>query len=270
MCNGKVKLIASDMDHTLLKENGELPENFFDYIDRLDDAGIQFVVSSGRPMYTLKNMFAPKLDKLVMISDNGAAIYDRGEIIYKDLMEVSEYQKMIRFVEDETDGIAVLCGIESAYVLRKYEKYAGIFRAFLNNLEFVDDMRNLDVEANKFTVYIPGADSVKKYEEIYNPLFGDRFSVTVGGDVWIDIMNKDINKGSAMRRIGERLGIDTSEMMAFGDNFNDREMLDTVYYSYIVANAQAGMEKIARFRALSNEECGVLQVMEQVLTAGKA
>ncbi len=45
----------------------------------------------------------------------------------------------------------------------------------------------------------------------------------------------------AMRKIGELLDVDTSEMMAFGDNFNDAEMLKTVYYSYIVANAQPGM-----------------------------
>ena len=45
-----VKLIASDMDHTLLMENGKLPDGFFDYIDRLDEKGIRFVVASGRPV----------------------------------------------------------------------------------------------------------------------------------------------------------------------------------------------------------------------------
>lgn len=172
---------------------------------------------------------------------------------------------MIRFVEDETDGVAVLCALSGAYVLKKYEKYAKFFRAFLSNLTFVDDMRSLDVEANKFTIFAPDGDAALKYKEIYKPRFGDNFSVTVGGREWIDIMNKGVDKGMAMRRIGELLNIDTSEMMAFGDNFNDVEMLKTVYYSYIVANAQPGMEKYARFRAPSNEERGVLQVMEQVL-----
>lgn len=262
-----VKLIASDMDHTLLMENGKLPDGFFDYIDRLDEKGIRFVVASGRPMYTLRNMFGDKMDKLVVIGDNGAAISNCGEIIYKSLMDVEEYQKMIRFVEDETDGVAVLCALSGAYVLKKYEKYAKFFRAFLRNLTFVDDMRSLDVEANKFTIFAPDGDAAVKYKEIYTPRFGDNFSVTVGGREWIDIMNKGVDKGMAMRKIGELLDVDTSEMMAFGDNFNDAEMLKTVYYSYIVANAQPGMEKFARFRAPSNEERGVLQVMEQVLTS---
>lgn len=260
-----VKLIASDMDHTLLLENGDLPNNFFDYIDRLDEKGIRFVVASGRPMYTLKHMFEEKLDKLAIISDNGAAITNGGEMIYKSLMLVEDYQEMIRFVEEETDGVSVLCALEGAFVLKKYEKYAEFFRSFLRELIFVDDMRSLEVEANKFTVFLPEADSVKKYEEVYVPRFGNRFSVTIGGDVWIDIMNKGIDKGMAMRKIGEILNIDTGEMLAFGDNYNDVEMLKTVYYSYIVANAQPGMEKFARFRAPSNEECGVLQIIEQVL-----
>jgi len=114
-----VKLIASDMDHTLLMENGKLPDGFFDYIDRLDEKGIRFVVASGRPMYTLRDMFGDKMDKMVVIGDNGAAISNCGKIIYKSLMDVEEYQSMIRFVEDETDGVAVLCALSGAYVLKK-------------------------------------------------------------------------------------------------------------------------------------------------------
>ena len=161
-----VKLIASDMDHTLLMENGKLPDGFFDYIDRLDEKGIRFVVASGRPMYTLRDMFGDKMDKMVVIGDNGAAISNCGKIIYKSLMDVEEYQSMIRFVEDETDGVAVLCALSGAYVLKKYEKYAKFFKAFLSNLEYVDDMRSLDVEANKFTIFAPDKDAAVKYKEI--------------------------------------------------------------------------------------------------------
>lgn len=261
-----IRLIASDMDHTLLTEQGELPPGFAEYINRLDEKGIRFVVSSGRPMYTLKAMFEKQWDKIAVISDNGAAIVNQGEMIYKSLMKVEDYQEMIRFVEEETDGASVLCALEGAFVLKKYEKYADFFRTFLRNLIFVDDMRSLDVEANKFTVYLPEADSVKKYEDLYNPRYGDKFSVTIGGDVWIDIMNKGIDKGMAMEKLGEILHVDTRQMMAFGDNYNDAEMLKTVYHSYIVANAQPGMEQFARFRAPSNEEYGVLQIMEQVLS----
>ncbi len=141
-----------------------------------------------------ENMFGDKMDKLVVIGDNGVAISNCGEIIYKSLMDVEEYQKMIRFVEDETDGVAVLCALSGAYVLKKYEKYAKFFRGSWSNLTFVDDMRSLDVEANKFTIFAPDGDAAVKYKEIYTPRFGDNFSVTVGGREWIDIMNKGLTR----------------------------------------------------------------------------
>ena len=260
-----VKLIASDMDHTLLMENGKLPDGFFDYIDRLDEKGIRFVVASGRPMYTLRDMFGDKMDKMVVIGDNGAAISNCGKIIYKSLMDVEEYQSMIRFVEDETDGVAVLCALSGAYVLKKYEKYAKFFKAFLSNLVFVDDMRSLDVESNKFTIFAPDKDAAVKYKEIYTPRFGDNFSVTVGGREWIDIMNKGINKGMAMRKIGELLGIDTSEMMAFGDNFNDAEMLKAAKYGFLVENGSPALREEVPFLAPPNTSSGVIQVLRRVL-----
>ena len=169
-----VKLIASDMDHTLLMENGKLPDGFFDYIDRLDEKGIRFVVASGRPMYTLRDMFGDKMDKMVVIGDNGAAISNCGKIIYKSLMDVEEYQSMIRFVEDETDGVAVLCALSGAYVLKKHEKYAKFFKAFLSNLVFVDDMRSLDVGTLKHDQFSHIAYPLIRLPSTANRYFGSR------------------------------------------------------------------------------------------------
>ena len=69
-----IKLIASDMDHTLLTEESKLPPDFSNYVERLDQKGIRFAIASGRPMYTLKAMFPNLQDKLIFMSDNGGAI----------------------------------------------------------------------------------------------------------------------------------------------------------------------------------------------------
>ena len=68
-------------------------------------------------------------------------------------------EEMIRFVEDETEGAAVLCAMEQAYVLKKYQRYEDFFHTFLAKLAFVDDMRSLDVEANTFTIFFPEKDN---------------------------------------------------------------------------------------------------------------
>ena len=186
-------------------------------------------------------------------------------MIYKNLMKVEDYQEMIHFVEEHTEGAAVLCAMERAYVLKKYQCYEDFFRTFLSELAFVDDMRSLDVEANKFNIFFPKGDSITQYEQVFKPQYGENFSVTVGGEVWIDIMNPGVNKGMAMKQIGKAFQIDTSQMMAFGDTYNDIEMLQVVDYSYVMENAQQEMRQYANYVAPSNEEYGVLQIIDQVL-----
>lgn len=259
----KIKLIAADMDHTLLTEAGELPPKFDEYVDRLEEKGVIFAIASGRPMYTLLEIFADRKDTLTIISDNGGAIWHKGKMIYKSLMEPAVYQEMIRFVEEETDGASVLCGMERAYALEAYLPYETFFREFLRKMDFVKEMRSLDVEANKFTVFFPKKDAKQQFSAVFESRYGNDFSVTVGGDEWVDIMNAGIHKGAAMQWLGKTLGIQTDEMMAFGDTYNDIEMLQTVKYSYVMENAALEMRRYGNFVAPSNEEYGVLQVIEK-------
>lgn len=86
----QVKLIATDMDHTLLTEQGELPPRFAEYIHELNHYGITFAIASGRPLYTLKKVFANLQDELTFISDNGGVISHHGERIYQSLTRTKQ------------------------------------------------------------------------------------------------------------------------------------------------------------------------------------
>lgn len=259
----KIKLIAADMDHTLLTEAGELPPKFDEYIERLEEKGVTFAIASGRPMYTLLEIFADRKESLTIISDNGGAIWHKGKMVYESLMEPAVYQEMIRFVEEQNNGVAILCAMECAYALEQYLPYKKFFGEFLRKLAFVKEMRGLEADANKFTVFFPQKDAKQQFASVFEPRYGKDFSVTVGGDEWVDIMNKGIHKGAAMQWLGKTLGISTDEMMAFGDTYNDIEMLQTVKYSYVMENAAQEMRQYGNFVAPPNEEYGVLQVIEK-------
>ena len=89
---------------------------------------------------------------------------------------------------------------------------------------------------DKFTIYFPEGDAQKGYDALYGPVWGGRFSVAVAGADWVDIMNPGIHKGAALLRLGERLGVLPEGMMAFGDTFNDAEMLKAAKYGFLVEN----------------------------------
>lgn len=262
-----VRLIATDMDHTLLTEDSQLPPHFGDYLDRLAAVGVQVAIASGRPLYTLHTMFAQHQAQLAFISDNGGVIAARDEIISKNPLPTAAYQDMVRFMQTETAGFPLLCGLAGALGEQGTEQYDAVFREFYTNLDYVAGLANYVGPIVKVTIYLPAGDAQRVFDEQLQPRYGQDFSVAVSGDVWIDIMPKQVDKGLGMRLLGQKMGIGPEQMMAFGDNFNDAEMLATVKYSYLMANAKPAMRQFATYQTSSNEEYGVLQILDQVLAA---
>ncbi|WP_125703350.1 HAD family hydrolase [Lacticaseibacillus daqingensis] len=262
-----IQFIATDMDHTLLTEAGTLPPHFDDYLDTLEDLGVQFAIASGRPLYTLANLFPRHKNQLTLIADNGAVISHRGQILHKTLLDVADYQDMAAFIKGHTDGRPLVCGLQAAIAEEADRALGPVYQEFYHNLEFVADTSQWAGEADKVTIYLPNDDAQATFEQAIAPRYGTRFSATVSGPVWIDIMPQGVNKGNAIEAIGQHLNIPLANMMAFGDTFNDAEMLATVGHGYLMANAANGMAQYAKYRTASNEDYGVLKVLDQVIAA---
>lgn len=261
-----VRLVASDMDHTLLDGQGAFPPGFLDDLRRLDEAGIVFVAASGRPLYTLKRMF-PESDHIAFISDNGGTVTYRGEVLFQSLLPTVDYQEMIELTLARTTGVPVICGIDSAYVWSGHREHEDELRRFQTVITFVDELSAVDAPADKLTAYFADGASRHFYDSIFEPAYGADFSVTVGGAAWVDIMNPGVNKGNALRVLADHLGLEHDQLMAFGDTDNDLEMLGSVYHSYAVSNADDAIHEVARFATASNEEHGVARTIRELLAA---
>lgn len=262
-----IKLIAIDMDHTLLNDKGHIPENFTDQVFALKEKGIQVAIASGRPLYTLLDMFSHIEDQLIFVSDNGAAITYQQAQLFNSIIEPNQYRQLMTFTRDRenVDGIPILCALDAAYIPKKYDHYDEVYRTFYSNIYYYEDFTSVDAVANKFTIYTPNNDAVEQYETIYGPELNQHFSATTSGKEWIDIMNKNIDKGQAMFQLSNILNISTDQMMAFGDNYNDIEMLAAVKYSYAMENAHDDIKQAANYIAPSNNELGVSQVIQKLL-----
>lgn len=262
-----VRVIAADMDCTLLADDGTMPPGMFDRIRALDAAGITFCAASGRPSYTLRAMFDEVADHMAFISDNGAAISCRGELVYKDLIEVTAYQELLAFTHADGRGIPTVCGLDACFISRSAECFDSYFRTFYKHIVYLDSLEALDADVNKYTVYFPELNAEEVYAEAYRDRWGERFSVTNAGKMWIDIMNPWVDKGRGLERLCAHLGASTADAMALGDTYNDIPMLKVAGHSYVVANAEEHMREHARFVAPSNNERGVAQVIDAVLAA---
>lgn len=257
-----VKLIATDMDGTLLTSKKELPPDFDDTLDMLGRKNVRFVIASGRSYSALKVTFPNHTDRMEFICDNGAYIViggktDKVSIIPKETVAeiISECRKL--------DGVTpVLCAMNGTYFDSCIPGLYGEISRFYMNFSQVDDLLKVNDDVFKIAVCDAHGPISNSFPAM-SKLFGSKLSLAVSGPMWMDIMNSGINKGAALREIQSRLGISYGETMAFGDYFNDTELLKNAFYSYAMANAHPDMFSIARYKADTNDNFGVTKAINE-------
>ena len=209
-------------------------------------------------------MFAPLRDDIILVGDNGGAICWKGESLYLSEMDAADWHTLAGQARSAGHA-AVLCGLETAYVEEQFRPYDRVFKRFYTKVEYVPHLEDVTARVDKFTVYFPEGDAQKGYDALYGPVWGGRFSVAVAGADWVDIMNPGVHKGAALLRLGERLGVPPEGMMAFGDTFNDAEMLKAAKYGFLVENGSPALREEVPFLAPPNTSSGVMQVLRRVL-----
>lgn len=261
-----IRLVATDLDRTLVTSSGGLPPDLDSYISRLTDAGIVFVPASGRPRATLRTMFPSAGRSVGYISDNGAVVGLGDEILDTSAFPPGVHLEMAESVREEGAGIPALSTLDGSFTLERFDAHEAMLRQFFYDLRLVPSLRDVTATSVKFSVCYPKRDSRDHYDYI-NGLWGDDYSVVIAGPDWIDITNRGVNKGHGLKVLGEKLGISSDQMMAFGDTDNDFAMIKYAEHSYAVANADEHIKEAAAHMTLSNDEHGVTATLDQLLAA---
>lgn len=264
MSEEKIKFIASDMDGTLLDEQGQLDPSFFELYAELKDQGIQFAAASGRQYYSLVDTFQPIKDDMLFIAENGTLVMHRGEELYSCTIDHDSIDQIVIQARQIPNAHIVLCGKNSAYIETKDPQALAEIHKYYHRYQAVDDLLTVKDEFIKVAICHFGGTAEFVYPTL-NEVFGESHKVVVSGQIWLDIMNAEASKGAAIERLQETLQFNYQETMTFGDYFNDVEMLQASFHSYAVENAHEGVKKIARFSAPSNEDKGVFRVIRNYL-----
>ena len=263
-----IRLIAADMDGTLLDDEHELHEHFWPLAHELNRRGILFCPASGRQYFNLLARFADIADEVVFIAENGTFVMHRGKEISSDCLARTDVHRLVTTVRGTVasgvDAGIVVCGKRSAYIDRTDHPFADEVGRYYTRLQVVDDL--LDVtgdEVLKVSVFDFGA-----AEHTTAPALSDfhvTHQVTVSGAHWVDITSSTANKGEAIRHLQDTFNITPAQTMVFGDFLNDVEMMDTAEYSFAMENAHPELRKRARYVAPPNRENGVVRTISAVL-----
>lgn len=258
-----IKLVATDMDGTLLDSQKRLPKDFKKWV--LDHKDIKTIIASGRQYFTLEKDFKNIRDNLLFIAENGGLVFDQGQIIYKDAMDKDVVLECISKIENISRASMLVCGAKNAYMLASSdEEVMRNASMYYERLEYVSDLRK-EVEKDdivKIAVFFPDESAEAYYHEFKN--MPDVVSSVLSGVSWVDVANKTVNKGSAIEAVQKKYDISKEETMAFGDYLNDYTMLQAAGESYAMENGHPDVKKIAKYVADTNDNDGVMKILREL------
>ena len=284
-----IKLIASDMDGTLLNHNHKIPKENVELINYAKNQGIEFVVATGRAYYEALPALNEENINCDVISFNGGIVYDKnGNIISitpmlpKDLYYTIEilksfdisyqlYTKNTIYTKSiETDINAYIDLIRS----NGYDPDVEHLRAEAQqklDVGYITEVENIELYLNEKEnppiKIIAISNDISKLENAAKLLSENKsISVTSSGANNIEIMHKNATKGEALKEIAKIYGINLENAVAIGDNLNDQAMLDIVGYSVAMKNGNTILKEQAKYvTEKTNSEGGVADTIFKLI-----
>ncbi|MCJ8154386.1 Cof-type HAD-IIB family hydrolase [Chryseobacterium sp. SSA4.19] len=260
-----IRMIVTDMDGTFLNSEHQMSPDFPIVYEELKKRNILFVPASGRQMMGITKYFGEIENEMAFIAENGGYVIYKNKELFADRLDPTYITEIITAIRNISGATAVLSGKKTAYVDSDNEDFLHYISQFYTRNERRGDLtEEIDDSIFKIAVYHPEGSELNVYPvlkefEKYN------LEIVVSGKYWLDIMNKNINKGNALEKLQEALDISPQQTMAFGDYMNDIEMLKNSRYSYAMKNAHPSVKEAASFEACTNDNFGVLKIIKDYL-----
>ena len=240
------KLIASDLDGTLLLEGSRsVSDRALTLISEYIRRGGVFIAASGRQTENIRDIFSPIKDEIGYICYSGGLCLYRDKVVYERYLDPALAGELVTDIEATATSEAMISAPGSELISPKEPQMyryltedVGMYTSVLNDL-------NLHVDrAYKVSLYNKDGDIDRAY---WKAKYGRRCAVLNSGSVWIDFMPTGVDKGTALRALLDRLGIAPADCVAFGDNENDKGMLQLVGCPIVMRHAAAELKGIGKY-----------------------
>ena len=273
-----IKLIATDMDGTLLDPKGQVDLPRLEKIlDQLEERGIRFVIATGNEIHRVKQLLGHLTERVVLIVANGARIFEGNQLLQAQTWDDDMVNRALEFFKGrECQDQFVVTSMNGGFVkegtvFTQLENFMTpeMIELFYQRMNFVEELEShLFGGVLKMSLVVGEERSDAVLEEI-NQLFNGHVQAVSSGYGCIDILQSGIHKAWGLQELLKRWEIKAEEIMAFGDSENDVEMLQLAGIAYAMENADDKAKAVATDFAPSNSQAGVYQVLEDWLEKGE-
>lgn len=263
-----LKLIATDLDHTLLNEDKTISPETLSALQQAMAEGVTVTVATGRS-FRSANKYAKMIgEDCRLISYNGALIKNGDETIFEESLPVELVQKLTDFA------------VEEGLFMQIYEDHKILFDKRVEPIWIdadIDVTGKIEIEHFHDHEFQPSPKALivlepERREAVASKLrqlFGDVLFITRSQDFLIEIMMNGVNKGAGLAKLADSLGIAQSEVMACGDNGNDVEMIQWAGCGVAVANAVDAAKEAADYVTSAERSLGVREAVEKFVLKNK-
>lgn len=241
----KYKMVVSDLDGTLLNSNHKLSQYTIDTIRKISEKGIKFVIATGRHYEDAKYFFNQIGVGRYLISGNGSFVHNEiGEVVSRKSISKEMIKKLLELEVQEETSRSIYIG-EEWYTDLMVQDYI----EFHQESKFAPKVCSLDIfkdkEIEKIFFIHKNREVIEKLEKKLYELGVDKeLNIATSQPTCLELMDKSVNKGEALKSLLEYEGIQADEIIAFGDALNDREMLELVGKGIIMGNGDKKLQEL--------------------------
>ncbi len=247
------RLLATDIDDTILAADGSLPEANHRALEELHRRGITVVFSSGRATESMQRLVSRIIelaDDEYLITYNGAQVVQArsGTPLFEWPLGTDVIQEIIAYAREHRLHLQGYAGgdVYTQGDGTNAEQYGADYAESTGmNLRMTADLHSTVGDRTPKLLAIHDPTTIEEHLTALSRLSDGRFRVTRSKPHYIEFLNSGASKGTALRTLAEKLGIPIEETIAVGDSYNDIEMIQTAGLGVAVANAVDAVKEAA-------------------------
>ncbi len=286
------KLVAIDLDGTMLNQYGIVTEETKKTIEQVQKQNVEVIIASGRPIDSIKTISNEIKSDKYFISGNGAILYDiqKDEIIYENTLKKQKVLDIIKICEEnsiyyniytEKEIIAKSLDCNVLYYFKENLKKEEENKTHINIIsDIYEYIKNRDEKIIKITICdktkIIFNSIMRKLKEIseievLEVSHMSRKMIRQGTEevpieyYYTEISAKNVDKWGAIEMLAEKMQITKDEIITIGDNVNDKKMLENAGMGVAMGNSSPEIQKIAKYVTKSNGEDGVAYALKDLI-----
>lgn len=270
--NLKYSIIAFDLDGTLVDDNKKVLPGSYAAIMEIQKRGMTVAIASGRPTYGCRHIAKElHLDEYggYIISYNGAKITSvaDGQVLSRNTIHLDLVNDLFETVKD-LEGVTMLSYLNQAIITNKEgNKFVEMESAVDNGMPIqVSKDFPYDITREPFKVALVGdKDHLDPLKGMLTEMYRERLTFLTSSENFIEVIPYGVDKGAALEFLLSDIGMPNEKAIAVGDNYNDIRMIQSAGLGVAMANATEAVKRVADYVTLSNEEGGILHLIEKYI-----